>query len=112
MLKLSRLPLSLLALTVAAPVFAAEPATSTTHPSTPAKDTPHTAAAPKAGMVDINNATAVELKNLPGMTEADAARVIQGRPYKDAGELVTKKILPESEFAKIKDRVTTGHSKS
>jgi DNA uptake protein ComE-like DNA-binding protein len=49
---------------------------------------------------------------LPGITDAEAAKIVQGRPYKEPGDLVAKKILPESAFSKIKDRVTAGHSKS
>ena len=121
MLKFSHLPISLLALTIAAPVFAAEPAATATtaQPSSPASTMPaapsatHQAAvSPNSATVDINSATASDLKALPGMTDADAAKIVQGRPYKDPSDLVTKKILPEAEFAKIKDHVTAGHPKS
>jgi DNA uptake protein ComE-like DNA-binding protein len=37
-------------------------------------------AAPKMELVDINSATAAELKALPGINESDAAKIIQGRP--------------------------------
>jgi competence protein ComEA len=110
MFKFSQLPIGLLALTIAAPVFAQSVAP-TTAPATPAKP-PVTAAVPKGELVDINTATAVELKTLPGMTEADAAKLMQARPYRDVNELVSKKILPDAEFAKIKDRITAGHPKS
>ena len=109
MLKFSYLPVSLLALTIATPVLAQSPAPATSH-AVPAK--PALASeAPKAA-VDINTASASELKALPGMTDADAAKLIQARPYRDVGDLVTKKVLPEAEFAKIKDRITAGHPKS
>ena len=110
MLKFSHLPIAILALTIAAPVFAQSVAPTAT-PATPAKP-PVTAAAPKAQTVDINTATAAELKALPGMTEADAAKLMQARPYRDVNELVSKKIVPEAEFAKIKDRITASHPKS
>src|SRR5690242_16802040 len=109
MLKFSHLPIAILALTIATPVFAQSTAPATT-PTTPAKP-PMAAAAPKADTVDINTATATELKALPGMTEADAAKVIQARPYRDVSELVSKKVVPDAEFAKIKDRITAGHPK-
>jgi DNA uptake protein ComE-like DNA-binding protein len=73
---------------------------------------PHATAAPKADTVDINNASLADLKALPGMTDANAAKVVQGRPYKDPNDLVAKKVLPEAEFAKIKDRIVAGHPKS
>ena len=116
MLKLSRLPLTVLALTIAAPVFAAEPvpapaASPATTPAKPASATPATVA-PKAAMIDVNSASAVDLKTLPGVTDASAAKIVQGRPYKDPSDLVTKKILSDAEFAKIKDRLVAGHTKS
>lgn len=110
MLKFSRLPIGLLALTIATPVFAQSAAPSST-PVTPAKPSA-TATAPKAEMVDINTATEAQLKTLPGMTQADAAKVVKARPYRDVNELVSKKIVPDTEFAKIKDRITAGHPKS
>jgi DNA uptake protein ComE-like DNA-binding protein len=118
MSKFFRLPLSLLALTIAVPVLAAEPAANGTQPSampaTPAKPavSPQATVTPNAAMVDINNASAADLKGLPGVTEADASKIVQGRPYKEPGDLVTKKILPETTFTNIKDRLTAGHTKS
>ena len=110
MLKFSHLPIGILALAIATPVFA-QTAAPTATPLTPAKP-PVTADAPKTGAVDINTATAAELKALPGMTEADATKVIHARPYRDVNDLVSKKIVPDTEFAKIKDRITAGHPKS
>ena len=107
MLKFSHLPIAILALAIATPVLA-QPAAPTATPAKP----PVTTDAPKTGAVDINTATAAELKALPGMTEADAAKVIQARPYRDVNELVSKKVVPDAQFAKIKDRITAGHPKS
>ena len=115
----SRLPISLLALTIAGPVLAAEPAaTPTPQPAMPAAMPANPAAShqaavtQKSAMVDINSATAGDLKALPGLGEADAAKIVQGRPYKDPTDLVSKKVLSDAEYAKIKDRVTAGHPKS
>lgn len=117
MLKFSRLPLSLLALTIAAPVLAAEPAATgtTAAPATTAAKpatAPQATVAPKASTLDLNTASAADLKGLPGITDAEAAKIVQARPFKDPNELVAKKILTEAEFAKIKDRVVAGHPKS
>src|ERR1700741_3474522 len=112
-MKFSRLPISLLALTIAGPVLAAEPAAMTPSQS-PAAAPTHPASAPqgtvatKTATVDLNSASATDLKALPGMTDADAVKIVQGRPYKDPSDLVSKKILSDTEFAKIKDRVTAG----
>jgi competence protein ComEA len=120
MTKFFRLPLSVLALTIVGPVLAAEPAvtSSTAHPSAaPATPTtpalsPHATVAPNAAMVDINTASAADLKGLPGVTETEAAKIVQGRPYKEPSDLVSKKILSETVFSKIKDRLTAGPAKS
>ena len=126
MLKLSRLPVGLLALTVAAPVFA-QPATTPTNPTSPAATmapampaapkapdsaSHSTAAVPKAGLVDLNTATAVELKGLPGITDADSAKIIQGRPYADKNQLVSRHVVSEATYDKIKDHVVAKQPKS
>ena len=120
MSKSFRLPLVILALTIAGPVLAAEPAvtSSAAHPSAttamPAKPAinPQATVTPSAAMVDINSASAADLKGLPGVTETEAPKIVQGRPYKEPSDLVSKKILSETVFSKIKDRLTAGHPKS
>ena len=126
MFKFSRLPIGLLALTVAGPVFA-QPATTPTSPTPPAGTmAPSMPAAPKApdsalhgtavvpktGVVDINTATAVELKGLPGVNDADSAKIIQGRPYADKNQLVSRHVVSEATFDKIKDHVVAKQPKS
>ena len=126
MLKLSNLPIGLLALTVAAPVFA-QPATTTTSPTPPAgamapamptapkaqDPASHGAAAmPKADQVDINTATATELKGLPGLSDTDSAKIIRGRPYTDKSQLVSRHVVSEATYDKIKDRVVAKQPKS
>jgi len=116
MWKLSPISFGLLAVIIAVPVLAADLPGTATHPApatAPAKPaTMVPATAPKAGMVDINTATTADLKGLPGVTDADAAKIVQGRPYKDPSDLTTKKILSDSEYAKIKDRLIASPSKS
>ncbi|MCO5353674.1 MAG: helix-hairpin-helix domain-containing protein [Bryobacteraceae bacterium] len=46
-----------------------------------------------------------ELKKLPGIGEAYAAKIVKGRPYRGKNELVQRKVLPEGVYEKIKDRV-------
>jgi DNA uptake protein ComE-like DNA-binding protein len=126
MLKLSRLPIGLLALTVAAPVFA-QPATTTTNPTPPsgamapampaapkAPDSASrsTSSVPKAGLVDINTATAVELQALPGISEGDSAKIIHGRPYAETNQLVSRRVVSEATYDKIKDHVVAKQPKS
>jgi competence protein ComEA len=55
--------------------------------------------------LDVNTATREQLLSLPGVTAAEADRVIAGRPYDDPGQLVTRRILPQSKYDKIADRL-------
>ena len=56
--------------------------------------------------LDLNTAAKQDLLSLPGMTAAEADRVIAGRPYNEPGELVTRRIIPKTEYDKISDRIT------
>jgi DNA uptake protein ComE-like DNA-binding protein len=55
--------------------------------------------------VDINDASEEELTGLPGIGPREAKRIIHGRPYHDRHELVSKKILSESAYQKLKDDI-------
>jgi competence protein ComEA len=56
--------------------------------------------------LDLNTATKEQLLTLPGMTAAEADRVIAGRPYSVPNEMVTRRIMPKTEYDKIADLVT------
>jgi len=78
---------------------AAKPAT-----AQPAKPPPKaSASAKKPKPVDINSATAEQLKKVPGVDEALAEKIIKNRPYPTRAYLVTKEVYSQEEYYKVKD---------
>jgi DNA uptake protein ComE-like DNA-binding protein len=60
----------------------------------------------EAALIDINSAPKDELvAKLPGIGTARADAIIKGRPYKGKDELVQKKIIPQSVYNGIKDKI-------
>jgi DNA uptake protein ComE-like DNA-binding protein len=55
--------------------------------------------------VDINRATRKQLKSLPGIGNAEADKIIAGRPYGSKANLVTRNIISIGVYETIKKRI-------
>ena len=55
--------------------------------------------------ININKASPATLETLPGIGATTAEKIIAGRPYRSIQELLTRKILTQSVFNKIKEKV-------
>lgn len=87
-------------------LFAAMAVAQSSQPSPPATKGTQSS---KANLVDINSATSEQLDALPGIGSAYAQKIIDGRPYHNKHDLVTKKIIPQSVYDKIKDQIIAHH---
>jgi competence protein ComEA len=58
------------------------------------------------GQMNINSAGSSELDTLPGVGPATVAKIISGRPYGSVDDLVSKKIVSQNAFEKIKTLIS------
>src|SRR5262245_29298626 len=71
---------------------------------------PATAAAATA-VIDINSASKADLMTLPGIGDAYSQKIVDNRPYARKDQLVSKNIIPQATYDKIKDRIVAKQKK-
>lgn len=59
----------------------------------------------RAKLVDINTATKLELKRLPGISDEEADKIIAGRPFGSKAWLVTRNIIPKDTYQAISGKI-------
>jgi len=92
-----RAPYLAAAVLFAAPAFA-EPA--------PALKPVAQPVAAQAVRIDVNTATADQLAAIKGLDRPAAEAIVKGRPYKSLDDLTKNRVLGETVFAQVKDRLT------
>jgi len=99
-------PLQLVAAVLVAMLWS----TPSTFAQTAPKKSTATAKASTA-LIDINTASKADLMTISGIGDAYSQKIIDGRPYKRKDELVTRKIVPQTTYDKIKDQIIAKQSK-
>jgi len=100
---MTRLLALLTALILAVGVLAAPQAYAQAKKDAPAKA--DTKSDTKKELLDINSASADELKTLPGVGDAYAKKIVENRPYAKKDQLVSKKVIPQKTYEGIKSLI-------
>ena len=86
--------------------------TTTTTKKTRKSSTASDTSSKTSGKLDLNTATKDQLMSLPGVTDADAQKILDGRPYRAKNQLLSKGIISKDEYAKIKGQIIAHRSKT
>jgi DNA uptake protein ComE-like DNA-binding protein len=65
----------------------------------------------QAAFVDINTATQDQLESLPGIGREHCHHIMMARPYASKDELVTRNVIPQENYDKIKDMIVASTPK-
>ena len=65
----------------------------------------HGITAAQPAPIDINSASRSQLKKLPGIGNAEAERIVAGRPYLSKADLASKKIIAVGTYVAIRYRI-------
>ena len=90
--------------------FGQAASTTTTKKDSAAATDKKAAKAEKATLVDINSASKDELTALPGIGDAYSQKIIDGRPYANKAQLLSKKILPKATYDGVKAQIVAKHA--
>lgn len=60
---------------------------------------------PLRELIDLNVATEEELQELSGIGPALAGKIVENRPYRAKLELVSRMVIPEAVYERIKDEI-------
>lgn len=89
-------------------IAAAEPANPNSkniHKKAEPSEAADTHATKKQNLIDINTATDAELRSIQGLGDVFIAKIVVNRPYANKSQLVSRKVLPESVYEKVKNRI-------
>jgi competence protein ComEA len=62
------------------------------------------------GLLDLNSATLFELKELAGIADGLAERIIENRPYTTKIDLIGRRVIPDATYEIIKHAITVANA--